>query len=318
MRSKLEKVRQEIGTLPKRTGLVETRFYPGVTGIKVRLVDWPANPFKALVTMVTSTWGGTWDTNRWAKLSPESRLHVILSVLNRKTLPNAMESLSFTFEVSGLSRSAFDQIARARIGAVFASMGWRDNEHGQIGFRVPQSIWRDPHKRAVFIEGRERDKEDFMKMLAVGGNWQDARAALPISATHRFTCSFTFMALQNFMSKRLRFNEQEDTVATAWLMREVLKEKFPLFAQWLRPADDWVKRCLEHDGNEFGNLFRCSGRWPCEQASDEFTFASVCSDRDTLCDQLGIHIPLGDEDYPDAHVSLDNLELVDRLRCYED
>ena len=38
------------------------------------------------------------------------------------------------------------------------------------------------------------------------------------------------MALQNFMSKRLMFNEQADTVATAWLMRKRVQKKFPLLA----------------------------------------------------------------------------------------
>jgi len=307
-------LRQEIGTLPKaQLDFQTTHFYLGVRGIQVRLVDHPVNPYRAIVAMVTATWGNAWATGRWDKLSPASRLHVVTSCLRRKTLPNALEAMTFVFEVAGLSRSAFDQIARARIGVVIGSMGWRDNCHDDIDFRVPSSIANDPVKLDIFKAGRHRDKQDFMSMLANNGSWQDARAALPISACHRFTIAFSYMALQNFCSKRLMFNEQEDTVATAWLMRERVLEIFPLLGSYLRPGADWARRCTEHEGEEYGNLFRCSGRWPCDRAQvrEDFTFNEACTSRERLMSDLGIYLPKGEEGLPTGQEGLDNL-------CYSD
>ena len=304
--------REWLGTKPSSNVEEETKFYRGVEGIEVRLVDHSINPYKSIFTMATSTWGNVWKTNKWESTSPEARLYVVLAVLNRKCLPNAMESVSFTFEIAGPSRSAFDQIARARIGSVFSSMGWRDNHHGDIGFRIPEYVWQNEEYRQKFIEEALRIKKWYTEYLKMGqSNWQDARAIIPISALHRWSMAMNYMALTGFMSQRLQFSEQADTVATAWLMRERIKEKFPLLASYLRPASDWSRKCTEHVGDEmaqsFGNLFRCSGRWPCDLASDKYSFNTACSDRKIMMKQIGIYIPEGPEDLPNPNIKLEDL-----------
>jgi thymidylate synthase ThyX len=318
----IRELREWIKTNPSENTTNETKFYRGVEGIEVNLVDWPTNPYRALVTIATSTWGNVGNLNRWENMSPEARLYVVNAILNRKCLPNAMEAISFTFDIAGPSRSAFDQIARARIGAVFGSMGWRDNSQADIGFRVPEGIWKNEERKNRFIEGRLKDKEDYLAELDTGqSNWQDARAVIPISACHRWAMAMNYMALSSFMSKRLQFNEQADTVATAWLMRERIKEKFPLLASYLRPASDHARKCVEHVGDEmaqaFGCLFQCSGRWPCDLASDKFTFNESCSDRDTMIEQLGIYIPEGAEDLPDPSITLEELKAIDYSKIVE-
>ena len=303
--SNLWELRKFLGTHPEDSGVEETVFYQGVKGIEVSLVpgSWSQNPYRSLFTMATATWGDVWATDRWEQVSPQARFEVVKAVLGRKTLPNAMEAPNFMFEISGLSRSAFDQIARARIGAVFGSMGMRDNHHAGIGFRVPDSIWNDEKRLESFKESCLRAKKEYVDILLTGqSNWQDARAVLPMSMCHRFTANFSYMSLQNFMSKRLQFNEQADTVATAWLMRNKLLKKFPLLATYLRPSSDHAKKCTEHVGDEFaqafGNLFRCSGRWPCDQSDMSYTFNESCSNRGIIMDQLNIYIPAGDEKLP--------------------
>jgi len=311
-------LREVLGTAPSAQPVPSTKFYRGVEGIEVTLIDWPTRPYRALFNMVTSTWGNVWATNKWENASPEARLHVVNAVLARKTLPNAMEGLNFTFEIAGPSRSAFDQIARARIGAVFSSMGWRDNNHADIGFRVPEGIWRDSDRLSRFKHLCRHAKDAYILDLETGqSNWQDARALLPISACHRWTMSINFMALTGFMARRLMFSEQADTVATAWLMRQAMFEQFPLLATWLRPASDHARKCLEHGeglGAQFHNLFRCSGRWPCDQAGEDFTFNESCSDRQTMMEQTGLYIPRGDEWLPGPGVALEVLWTKERER----
>ena len=304
--SNLWELRKFLGTMPEEgESENDTPFYVGVKGIEVKLVpgSYPSNPYRALYTMATATWGKVFDTDRWEQVSPEARFEVVKAVLGRKTLPNAMEVPSFMFEIAGPSRSSFDQVARARIGAVFGSMGWRDNNHADIGFRIPDSIAEDPESCADFVTFCKQAKHRYITLLSQGqSSWQDARAVLPISALHRYTFGINYMALQNFCSKRMQFNEQADTVATAWLIRKEVKRKFPLLAAYLRPASDHARRCVEHTGDEFaqafGNLFRCSGRWPCDIADERYTFNASCSSPFKISTQLGIYIPMGDEALP--------------------
>ncbi|MEK6860828.1 MAG: FAD-dependent thymidylate synthase [Nanoarchaeota archaeon] len=316
-------LREWIKTKPLDNQLKETKFHRGVEEIVVNLVDYTVNPYKAMFTIATSTWGDVWNLHRWENASVGARLYVILAILNRKCLPNAMESISFTFDIAGPSRSAFDQIARARIGAVFGSMGFRDNNHANIGFRVPEAIWKDEYRRERFIKGRLQDKEDYIEDLKTGqSNWQDARSMLPMSACHRWAMAMNYMALQNFMSKRLMFNEQADTVATAWLVRERIREKFPLLAAYCRPASDWARKCVEHVGDEmaqaFGCLFKCSGRWPCTVSDDNiFSFNAACTDREAIMSQLGIYIPKGDEDLPKQSLRFAELSVTDKKLFFD-
>ena len=311
--------RKWLGTKPHSDPVEETKFYRGVEDIKVSLVDWPVNPYKAMFSIATATWGGVWEMDKWSSISPEARFQVVNAVLHRKSLPNAMEAPSFTFEVAGPSRSSFDQIARARIGAVFGSMGWRDNNHSDIGFRVPEGTYNDPARLERFKKGRLQDKRDYVDELATGqSNWQDARAVLPISALHRWSMAMNFMALSNFMAKRLHFNEQADTVATAWLMRYELEKKFPLLAMFCRPSSDWARKCVEHVGDEmsqaFGCLFKCSGRWPCTTIDDKmYSFNTSCSDREVMMKQTGLYIPKGDEGMPSMDMEFSSLRPSDKI-----
>jgi thymidylate synthase ThyX len=297
----IEKLRTVMGTNPKEKTPLITKFYEGVRGIKVELYDRPMNPYRAIFNMATATWGT--EMNKWSKTTPEARYWVVKAVLEFRSLPNAMETSSFTFGVEGASRSSFDQVARARIGVVIGSMGWRDNDHSDIGFRVPQEIWNDKLACERFQRSCEEAKFNYHWLVSQGqASWQDARAFLPISACHSYTIAFNYMALRNFANKRQKFCEQSDTVATAWLIRERVKEVFPLLGSYLRPGCDNSHSCGYHSEYEmseaFGCLFKECGRNPCKATDNYATFNKSCSDKRVIADQLGILIPNANEYLP--------------------
>ena len=299
--SRIEELRKAMGTNPKEKTPLTTEFYEGVKGITVELFDKPENPYKAIFNMATSTWGT--KMGKWESVSPEARFWVVKAVLEFRSLPNAMESASFTFGIEKCSRSAFDQIARARIGAVFGSMGWRDNDHSDIGFRVPQAVWDIPEALSRFMQTCHIAKDNYHWLVSQGAaSWQDARSFLPISACHSFTMAMNYMALRNFSNKRLKFCEQADTVATAWLIRERVKEVFPLLGSYLRPGCDnkgWCDYHSEYEMSEaFGCLFKECGRNSCKATDNYASFNSSCSDKNMIEKQLGIYIPNAKDDLP--------------------
>jgi thymidylate synthase ThyX len=271
-------------------------YFRGCEGIKVRLVATLDNPYRAMYTMAVATWGPVFSPDKWEEASVEARVAVVLAVLNRQALPLALEAPQFVFEIQGPSRSAFDQVARARIGATFASMGWRDNCHTDIGFRVPTRIYDDPQQMKEYSSAIGGAVRAYRNLVDLGqGNWQNARAALPISACHRWVQVMNYAALQNFCSKRLSACEQEDTVGTAWMIREAVRKRFPLLAEFLRPGCDFARRCTYHNGQEiaesFGALFRGCGRWP-SPVDEEFALTNEsCTDYEELSNQLKIAIP---------------------------
>ncbi len=198
------------------------------------------------------------------------------------------------------------------------SQGWRDNDHSDIGFRIPQAIYDSPNL-ITYVEAVEQCKKVYHELVQSGqANWQDARAVLPISACHMFSMSINYMALRGFCNKRLKFCEQADTVAVAWLMRERVKEKFPLLGSYLRPSCDGRGVCEYHQSyslsEAFGCLFSSCGRNIDKDSDGYSTFNSSCTNSKTLAEQLGIKIPGPKEDLPAQN--WDALEERDReLLC---
>jgi len=182
------------------------------------------------------------------------------------------------------------------------SMGWRDNDHSDIGFRIPQQVYESelfPEVR----EALEHCKSVYHQLVKKGqANWQDARALIPISAIHRFSMSINYLALRNFCNKRLKFCEQADTVAVAWLMRKRVLEAFPLLGSYLRPSCDARGVCEYHQSyslsEAFGCLFQSCGRNVDKDSDGYATFNNACTDAKTLSEQLGIKIPGNREDLP--------------------
>jgi len=247
----------------------------------------------------------------WGKTKPEHRFEVVKNVLANKALPLGNEAVQFSFIIRGPSRAAFDQHARQRVGATFASQGVRDNSRLLSGFRVPNEIWRNKEKKEEIISSALWIKKVYYNILKTGeGNsFQAARCIMPMGWTHNYKYSTNYMAMKGYMSQRLVASEQEDTVATAISIWDKVNKMFPMLANSLRPKCDWSKRCICNQNELFGALFKGCGRFPeTEEGSPTFNWA--CTDYKTLEGQLNIHLP-----YPDEwkeYLSLNDLELRDR------
>lgn len=335
----IRNLRSILGTEPSYRPPVETRFYRGVEGIQVDLLDGPRNPYRAMYCMAISTWGtGTWSSlledlprtaveARWEDASPEARFRVVNTVLARQALPLALEAPKFVFAVENLTRWAFDQIVRARIGFVAASLGTRDNAHLDMAFRMHESTFRNARRREDFVRNALVAKEKYVAAVADGkGNWQEARTFLPISVVHRFVCGANYAALSNLCARRMTASEAEDVVAVTWLLRDRLLDEddgYPLLARWLRPRCDFAGACQYHRlhtmSEAFGCLFRSCGRNPVRSApgnpgeSYEYAdFNESCSDLETIADQIGIVIPGAGIALPSADDPSDVLTNRDR------
>lgn len=307
----LAELREVMGTDPKRDVPNTTEFIRGGEKVAVRMVS-PRplgtrgglevllpNYYAGMFIMAVATWGGVLDEGiyKWNKASVAARQQVVLAILQRKALPLALEHPQFLFEISGCSRSAFDQIARVRIGATISSMGVRDNNHSDVPIIVPPRIYDDPRLFADFKRDMLRMKRGYSRLIKEGRrSWQDARSELPMSAAHRFCLNINYASLSNMCSNRLKFCEQGDTVVIAWKLKQELAKSYALLAEALRPGCDFARRCTYHESyslsEAFGCLFKGCGRWPDPYEYAEFNEASA--DVNDVESWLGDLIPAGD------------------------
>jgi len=293
----LKKLRKLMNTLPEDQPPREDKIYIGVEKIKVKMIDWPQNPYKAIYSLAAATWGSAKNwAEKWRKTSVQGRILVVKAALSGQTLPQCLETPSFTFEIQGLSRSAFDQLARTRQSAI-GSVGFRDNSHRDACLRISSSMAKYKDK----IEKWWKDTKDLYDFLITEGreNWQNARAIMPMGTCWRFVWSMNYRALKDMCGKRMCFAEQSDTVATSWLIREEIKKKFPFLAAYLRPFCDFSRKCLYQQAyslsEAFGVLFKPCGRWPVDAKYEVATFNYSSTSKEELEKQLRIKIPNADD-----------------------
>lgn len=295
---KIQELRRIMGTLPDDQPPRSDEIYVGVEGIEVKMVDWPRNPYRAIFEVVTSTWKGTW-WEKWENTPVEGRIAVVVSALEGKTLQQALEAPSFTFKIKGLSRSAFDQLARHRQTAI-GSVGFRDNAWTDASLRIPSDLLRWENE---IREWWRQTKDLYEKIIKSGqASWQSARAILPMGTCWYFVWSMNYRALKDLLATRMAFCEQYDTVYTAWAIWAELRKKFPLLAAYCRPRCDLMRKCYYGDVYSlsilFGALFAPCGRWPVSGVWATFPNLSAADPQEIdreLRKHYGFGVPKPDE-----------------------
>lgn len=311
-----DRLRNQMGTLPEdNVNIKITKFYKGVEGITVEIFQCPGNFVKTIVEHVTATWGNEKFENKYDKMTSENKFKIVHAVLTGQTLPQSLEALNFSFTIRGVSRAAFDQHARQRVGAFFQSQGVRDNSRLDAGFRIPTELWNDIELRTEITDHVCQYKNLYQKILKKGsGSFQSARCIMPMNATHNYKYGCNFMALRSYCAQRLMACEMADTVYTAILIREEVKKFSPYLASFLKPRCDTVKKCTYHQSYTlselFGALFRGCGRWEDEKPYSTFNWS--CSDYETMAKEGGVLLP-SPKDWK-YYNSYDELEDIDKKR----
>jgi len=289
----IDNLRVAMGTLPSMQPQKTVRFVRGCEELEIDLIDFNVNPYKSIVAAATATWGDDKYEYKWSKLTPENRFKVVLAAITGNTLPHALESVTFTFRVNGVPRHCFDQHARARVGAAFFSIGSRDNNKLDTRFILYTKLF-DKFSESRFFRSVMTDIKNLYEMIINEGkgSWQLARAVLPMCYNHSYHFSMNYLALQGQCRRRMKFCEEEFIVGLHWMIREKIREKFPLLAEYLRPGCDYSKKCDYSKSyklsNAFGCLFASCGRHP---AGTEYaTFNESCTDIHELEKQLNIKI----------------------------
>ena len=276
----IQNMRAAMGTLPSQAPKKSYEYQDDISSIEVNMTDYTSNPYKVIVTACCATWGDdeTGSMGKWEKMSPENRYRVALSHLTGNTLPQASEGVNFQFECNGVSRSDFDQHARARVGAHFMSIGTRDNNKLDSRFlfydHILERMKKDPGYKEMVETWVKLTKDLYEDTINESdSSWQVGRAFLPQSVNHSYVFGMNLAALRGQMARRLMFCEQEGIVALHWKVRALIEEKFPLIASMMVPACDKAKKCVYMEGPEgltkyFSNLFDGCGRWEVKNADN--------------------------------------------------
>lgn len=196
--------------------------------VKVTLVSGPQNPVETIYTLwqQSRTRDPLLDPAEVAKWDVEKRERAGVDDIFQKVIQSAIpvaENLFFVFVLENVSIELREQMVRHRIGvkqgdrlgadmvpdlqgSTWWSQSMRILDMGTFfddgDYRLPESIAANPVAQVWYQAALRKAQDAYHSMVGLGVPAEDARAVIPLGATHRLSWGLSFPAIQHILSKR--------------------------------------------------------------------------------------------------------------------
>lgn len=166
------------------------------------------------------------------------------------------EHASFTFGVSGVSRSLSHQLVRHRI-ASYSQQSQRYVTMESLPVVVPPSVSADPEALELFLQTMKNVEQAYQRLLQKVPA-EDARYVLPNASQTNLVVTMNARSLHNFFNLRCCNRAQWEIRQLAWEMLRLVRSVAPTLFRDAGPT------CLTAVGCQQGNL--ACGEPPTQQA----------------------------------------------------
>jgi thymidylate synthase (FAD) len=159
------------------------------------------------------------------------------------------EHITFTYGISGISRSCSHQLVRHRL-CTFSQQSQRytDLSKSKIDWIIPDSIYKDEYALAYYNEALKAIEKAYLYCVDIGIKAEDARFILPNACPTNITVTTNLRNLMHIMGLRLCSRAQ-------WEIRQVFKEmqkqtveQYPFLKDYLQPNCEQLGFCPEGHG----------------------------------------------------------------------
>lgn len=196
-----------------------TKFIDYRKAIKVDLVkhDDPEQSLKGTYDFVKATWS---EDGKESERATNQEMHDALSaMLSGKALGLGLETISFIFRISGITRIDTHQIVRQRIGVTFSQQCTGDRMMHHNDVLVEESIAQDSYSLMQFVDSTLSCKETYADLIDTRKiSIQAARSILP----HNLS-TFIFMKID--LSTLLFFHKKRiDDGSQTWQINEIAQQ----------------------------------------------------------------------------------------------
>ena len=144
------------------------------------------------------------------------------------------EFTTFTFHVSGVSRSLLAQITRHR-HASFAVRSQRYCNEDGFKYIIPHTIKKNSAAYDIYKNTIDKIKNAYSTLQKLDIPNEDARYILPNACETTFEISINLRSLMNFMNERLCSRAQWEIRELAQMMKKEIINKYPEFEPYLVP-----------------------------------------------------------------------------------
>lgn len=234
------------GKLPENPpAKYRSRFDRGINNIHVRLQNPPEAQKAAenIAVFAETTFGDLRSVNgteawRIAQGAAEFK-HVI---------PNALETVSLTFTIDGVSRACTHQLVRTRVGASFGQFSQRANNLAGFNMRLPETfdLMSDGAVRRYY-ESIDHLQRFYQAAIDAGVPYQDARYVVPEGTQTSITATYNLLALIGTIKRRICNRMQWEINYVARAMADQTLRALPWLGRSLRSACEHSGTCQTID-----------------------------------------------------------------------
>lgn len=181
----------------------ETEFKTLEDSIDVQLMDAPTE--EELLSYIPQYVNATWAENpyEFKNYSDEYKKMSIVKMLKGKTLPSALETIRFTFMITGITLQEVTHLLRHRT-ASFSAVCTGDRFMHFDDVIMPESIANSPEFAERYKKLAEDSKKLYADMIDTKEiSLMDARYALPKSTNQTYYMSMNYKDLVGFIKQRI-------------------------------------------------------------------------------------------------------------------
>lgn len=172
---------------------------------------------------------------------------------------STLEHISFTFAITGVSRSLLAQLTRHRIGFSYSVQSQRyvkmstPSKYGEFEYVMPPSINTRVAKE-VYHDYMREIQGMYDNLIKIGLKPEDARYVLPNAAVTNITLTVNLRAFIDFYSKRNKTTHAQWEIAE---LAERMKEEIVMFESWTESLFEAPKPAeREGESFDFRKLFK--------------------------------------------------------------
>jgi thymidylate synthase (FAD) len=180
-----------------------THFKDYASSIKVDLIKYDdrETSLKGTYDFVKATWSE--DGKESDRASTEEMQEALSAMLSGKALGLGLETISFIFRISGITRIDTHQIVRQRIGVTFSQQCTGDRMMHHNDVLVEESIANNEIELSHFIDATLSCKNTYAAMIDDGISIQAARSILPHNLETFIFMKIDLSTLLFFHKKRI-------------------------------------------------------------------------------------------------------------------
>lgn len=196
-----------------------TRFKDYKSSIKVDLLE--PEPKESMMKRIYDFVKATWseDGRESERATREQMVDALNQMLSGKALGLGLETINFTFRISGISRIDTHQIVRQRIGVTFSQQCTGDRFLNHCDALVEESIAKNPKNLIKFIDATLAAKNCYSDMLDTEDvSIQAAREITPHNLETFIFMNTNLMTLLFFHQKRI------DDGSQTWQVNEIAQQ----------------------------------------------------------------------------------------------